>query len=146
MPPDLYIIESGKVQVRQVGDVTLIDPPLYDLEAGQSFPLAATAARRPAINVYSAVGEVKCWRLASADFAALLLSSCEFNRFVLDHVAGLLHEARRQIEIQFGQRNSDQQTMNAQLTAFVRPSVLRIPPSTPIARRWKPWSRPRSAR
>jgi CBS domain-containing protein len=132
MPPDLYIIESGKVQVRQVGDVTLIDPPLYDLEAGQSFPLAATAARRPAINVYSAVGDVKCWRLASADFAALLLSSCEFNRFVLDHVAGLLHEARRQIEIQFGQRNSDQQTMNAQLTAFVRPSVLRIPPSTPI--------------
>jgi hypothetical protein len=65
---------------------------------------------------------------------------------VLDHVAGLLHEARRQIEIQFGQRNSDQQTMNAQLTAFVRPSVLRIPPSTPIARRWKPWSSPRSAR
>lgn len=132
MPPDLYIIESGKVQARQVGDVTLIDPPLYDLEAGQSFPLAATAARRPAINVYSAVGEVKTWRLASADFASLLLSSCEFNRFVLDHVAGLLHEARRQIEIQFGQRNSDQQTMNAQLTAFVRPGVLRIPPTATI--------------
>ena len=48
MPPDLYIIETGKVQVRQVGDVTLIDPPLYALEVGQSFPLAATAARRPA--------------------------------------------------------------------------------------------------
>ena len=133
MPPDLYIISSGTVQVRQVGDVTLIDPPLYNLEVGQSFPLAATAARRPAINVYSAVGEVRCWRLASADFAALLLSSCEFNRFVLDHVAGLLHEARRQIEIQFGQRNADQQTMNAQLTVFVRPSVIRIAPSTPIA-------------
>ncbi len=133
MPPDLYIIESGQVQVRQVGDVTLTDPPLYDLEAGQSFPLAATAARRPAINVYSAVGEVRCWRLASADFAALLLSSCEFNRYVLDHVAGLLHEARRQIEIQFGQRNADQQTMNAQLTAFVRPNVVRIAPTTPVA-------------
>ena len=133
MPPDLYIIESGQVQVRQVGDVTLTDPPLYGLEAGQSFPLAATAARRPAINTYSAVGEVKCWRLASADFAALLLSSCEFNRFVLDHVAGLLHEARRQIEIQFGQRNADQQTMNAQLSAFVRPGVIRIAPSTPIS-------------
>jgi CBS domain-containing protein len=51
---------------------------------------------------------------------------------VLDHVAGLLHEARRQIEIQFGQRNADQQTMNAQLTAFVRPNVIRIPPTTAI--------------
>ena len=132
MPPDLYIIESGQVQVRQVGDVTLTDPPLYDLDAGQSFPLAATAARRPAINVYSAVGEVRLWRLASADFAALLLSSCEFNRYVLDHVAGLLHEARRQIEIQFGQRNADQQTMNAQLAGFVRPGVVCVAMSTPV--------------
>jgi CBS domain-containing protein len=132
MPPDLYIIESGQVQVRQVGDVTLTDPPLYDLDAGQSFPLAATAARRPAINVYSAVGEARLWRLASADFAALLLASCEFNRYVLDHVATLLHEARRQIEIQFGQRNADQQTMNAQLAGFVRPGVVCVALSTPV--------------
>lgn len=132
MPPDLYIIESGKVQVRQVGDVQLIDPPLYDLGPGQAFPLAATAARRPAINVYSAVGEVSCWRLHSADFASLLLSSCEFNRFVLDHVAGLLDEARRQIEIQFGQRNADQQSMSAPLTGFLRPDVVTVELSTPI--------------
>jgi hypothetical protein len=37
MPPDLYIIESGQVQVRQVGDVTLTDPPLYGLEPGRAF-------------------------------------------------------------------------------------------------------------
>ena len=109
MPPDLFIIESGRVQARLAGDVNLTDQPLYDLEPGQSFPLAAVAAKRPAINVYSAMGEVRVWRLASADFSTLLLSSCEFNRFVLDHVACLLDEARQQIEIQFGQRNSDQQ-------------------------------------
>jgi CBS domain-containing protein len=133
MPPDLFIIESGKVQARLAGDVNLTDQPLYDLEPGQSFPLAAVAAKRPAINVYSAVGEVRVWRLASADFSSLLLSSCEFNRFVLDHVAGLLDEARRQIEIQFGQRNSDQQSMNSSLAAFLRPNVVRVGLDTPIA-------------
>jgi CBS domain-containing protein len=132
MPPDLFIIESGKVQARLAGDVTLTDQPLYDLLPGQSFPLAAVAARRPAINVYSAVDDVKVWRLASADFSALLLSSCEFNRFVLDHVAGLLHEARNQIEVQFGQRNADQQTLNSQLTAFLRSNVVRVAPTTAI--------------
>lgn len=130
-PPDLFIIESGKVQARQVGDVNLTDQPLYELEAGQSFPLAAVAAKRPAINVYSALGDVLVWRLASADFSKLLMSSCEFNRFVLDHVAGLLDEARRQIETQFGQRNTDQQSLNSQLSAFLRPTV-RVTPQTSI--------------
>ena len=132
MPPDLFIIESGRVQARLAGDVNLTDQPLYDLEPGQSFPLAAVAAKRPAINVYSAVGEVRVWRLASADFSKLLLSSCEFNRFVLDHVASLLDEARRQIEIQFGQRNSDQQSVNAQLSGFVRANVVSVTPQTSI--------------
>jgi CBS domain-containing protein len=132
MPPDLFIIESGRVQARLAGDVNLTDQPLYELEPGQSFPLAAVAAKRPAINVYSAVGEVRVWRLASADFSTLLLSSCEFNRFVLDHVAGLLDEARHQIEIQFGQRNSDQQSINAQLSGLLRPKVVSVTPQTSI--------------
>ncbi len=131
MPPDLFIIQSGKVQARLAGDVNLTDQPLYELEPGQSFPLAAVAAKRHAINVYTAVEDVQVWRLANADFFKLLLGSCEFNRFVLDHVAGLLDEARRQIETQFGQRNSDQQSLNAQLSGFLRPTV-RVTPQTPI--------------
>ena len=132
MPPDLFIIQAGKVQARQAGDVNLTDQPLYELLPGQSFPLAAVAAKRSAINVYSAVEDVQLWRLASADFFKLLLGSCEFNRFVLDHVAGLLDAARRQIEIQFGQRNVDQQPLNSQLSAFLRPAVISVAPQTPI--------------
>ncbi|MDP2822346.1 MAG: DUF294 nucleotidyltransferase-like domain-containing protein [Sulfuritalea sp.] len=132
VPPDLFILQSGKVQARLAGDVNLSDQPLYDLLPGQSFPLAAVAAKRPAINVYSAVDDVLVWRLASADFFKLLLGSCEFNRFVLDHVAGLLDQARRQIETQFGQRNADQQSLNSQLSAFLRPTVVRVAPQTPI--------------
>jgi CBS domain-containing protein len=130
--PDLFIIETGKVQARQEGDVDLVTQPLYDLLPGQSFPLAAVSARRPPINAYSAVGEVRLWRLASADFFRLLLGSCEFNRFVLDHVAGLLDQARHQIEVQFGQRNADQQSLNSQLSAFLRPAAVSVPPQTPI--------------
>ncbi len=126
VPPDLFIIAAGRVQARQAGDVNLLDQPLYELEPGQAFPLAAVAAKRPSIAVYSAMGEVRVWRLASVDFSELLYSSCEFNRFVLDHVAGLLDQARRQIETQFGQRNADQQSLNSQLSSFLRTSVVSV--------------------
>jgi CBS domain-containing protein len=126
VPPDLFIIQSGRVQARLAGDINLTDQPLYELEPGQSFPLAAVAAKRPAINIYSAVDEVQVWRLASADFFRLLLGSCEFNRFVLDHVAGLLDEARRQISVQFGQRTAEQQSLNSQLSGFLRPAVVHV--------------------
>jgi CBS domain-containing protein len=134
VPPDLFIIQSGRVQARLAGDVTLTDQALYELEPGQSFPLAAVAAKRPAINIYSAVEDVTLWRLASADFFKLLLGSCEFNRFVLDHVAGLLDEARRQIGDQFGQRTAEQQSLNSQLMGFLRPTVVRVTQETSIRR------------
>jgi len=132
MPPDLFIIQSGKVQARLVGDVNLTGKPLYELDPGQSFPLAAVAAKRPALNIYSAVEDVQVWRLASADFFRLLPNSCEFNRFVLDHVARLLDESRRQIELQFGQSAAEQQSFNAQLSGVMRPTVVRVTPQTPI--------------
>jgi len=131
-PPDLFLIQSGKVQARLVGDVNLTDKPLYVLEPGQSFPLAAVAAKRPAINVYTAVEEVQVWRLASADFFKLLPGSCEFARFVLDHVAGLLDESRRQIQLQFGQSSAEQQSLNAQLSGFLRSTVVSVSPQTSI--------------
>ena len=75
MPPDLFIIESGRVQARRAGDINLTDQPRYELEPGQSFPLAAVAAKRPAINVYSAVEEVRVGGHARADLSGLLRSS-----------------------------------------------------------------------
>ena len=132
VPPDLFIIAAGRVQARQAGDVSLLDQPLYELEPGQAFPLAAVAAKRPSIAIYSAVDAVRVWRLASADFSELLFSSCEFNRFVLDHVAGLLDQARRQLELQFGQRNADQQSLNSQLSSFLRQTVVSVGALMPI--------------
>ncbi|OHC63269.1 MAG: nucleotidyltransferase [Rhodocyclales bacterium GWA2_65_19] len=132
VPPDLFIVQSGKVQARLAGDVKLTDQPLYELESGQCFPVAAVAAKRLAINTYTAVGNVHAWRLASADFFTMLLSSPEFNRFVLDHVAGLLDESRRQIELQFGQGNAEQQSLNAQLSTLPRQAVIRVTPQASI--------------
>ena len=132
MPPDLFIIQSGKVQARLAVDINLTDQSLYELGPGQSFPLAAVAAKRPAINAYTAMEDVQAWRFASAEFFKLLLSSCEFNRFVLDHVAGLLDEARRQIELQFGQSNAEQQSLNAELSGLSCQTVVRVRPQASI--------------
>jgi CBS domain-containing protein len=131
-PPDLFIIQSGKIQARLAGEIAVTDRVLYELEPGQNFPLAAVAARRPPINVYTALGDVHAWRLASADFFRLLLNSPELNRFVLDHVAGLLDESRRLIELQFGQSNAEQQSLNAQISSLPRPTVVCVTPHASI--------------
>lgn len=125
--PSLYIIETGRVESRQAGDVSMSDRPLQTLEPGQCFPLAAVAARRAAINAYTAVDDVTVWRLASADFFALLDRSPEFNRYALDHVAGLLDEARRQIQLQFGQGNAEQQSLNAPVGGMLRQPPVCVP-------------------
>ena len=130
--PDLFIIRSGRVQARQAGYIYLTDRPLYDLGPGQMFPLAAVAARRPSINLYTAVDDVQAWRMASADFFAFLANNPGFNRFVLDHVAGLLDESRRQLEFQFGQCNADQQSLNVQVASLPWQEVISVTPQASI--------------
>ncbi|MBK8118569.1 MAG: CBS domain-containing protein [Sulfuritalea sp.] len=130
--PDLFIIQSGKVGVRLAVDTHLTDKPLDELEPGKMFPLAAVAAKRQAINVYAAVGDAKVWRLASADFFALLPLSPEFNLFVLDHLAGRLDDSWRQIELQFGQRNAEQQALNTQISALPRQTMILVTPQASI--------------
>ncbi len=130
--PDLFIIQSGKVQVRLEVDTHLTDKPLDELEPGTMFSLTAVAAQRHAINMYSALEDTQLWRLASADFFSLLHISPEFNRFVLDYLAARLDDAWRQAAQQFGQRSAEQQAMNTQISILPRQTMVRVTPQTSI--------------
>jgi CBS domain-containing protein len=50
-----YLIESGKVQARQAGEVTVTEYSILSLGAGESFPIGAVTAGRPSTNTYIAV-------------------------------------------------------------------------------------------
>ena len=55
-----YLIESGKVQARQAGEVTVTEYSILSLGAGESFPIGAVTAGRPSTNDYLAVEDTFC--------------------------------------------------------------------------------------
>ena len=92
-----YLIESGKVQARQAGEVTVTEYSILSLGAGEGFPIGAVTAGRPSTNHYSAVTDTFCYLLPAEDFLALMSSSPEFNLFFTRDIASLLDQSRCQL-------------------------------------------------
>ncbi len=127
-----YLIESGKVQARQAGEVTVTEYSILSLGPGESFPIGAVTAGRPSTNVYLAVEDTFCYLLPADDFLALMASSPEFNLFCTRYIASLLDQSRRQLQLQFAQRASEQQTLNSPLAGIGSRSPITVAPDTPL--------------
>src|SRR5574343_1799416 len=127
-----YLIESGKVQARQAGEVTVTEYSILSLGAGEGFPIGAVTAGRPSTNVYLAVEDSFCYQLPAEDFLALLASSPEFNLFCTQYIASLLDQSRRQLQLQFAQRASEQQTLNSPLSGIGSRSPVTVSPETTL--------------
>ena len=127
-----YLIESGKVQARQAGEVTVTEYSILSLGAGESFPIGAVTAGRPSTNVYTAVEDSFCYQLPAEDFLVLMSSSPEFNLFCTQYIASLLDQSRRQLQLQFAQRASEQQTLNSPLAGIGSRAPLTVAPETPL--------------
>jgi CBS domain-containing protein len=127
-----YLIESGKVQARQAGEVTVTEYSILTLSAGESFPIGAVTAGRPSTNNYMAIEDTFCYLLPAEDFLALLASSAEFNLFCTRYIASLLDQSRQQLQIQFAQKASEQQTLNSPLAGIGSRSPVSVKPDTAI--------------
>jgi len=127
-----YLIESGKVQARQAGEVTVTEYSILSLGAGEGFPIGAVTAGRPSTNYYTAVDDTFCYQLPAEDFLALMASSPEFNLFCTQYIASLLDQSRRQLQLQFAQRASEQQTLNSPLAGIGARSPITVAPETPL--------------
>ena len=127
-----YLIESGKVQARQAGEVTVTEYSILSLGAGEGFPIGAVTAGRPSTNHYAAVDDTFCYQLPAEDFLALMASSPEFNLFCTQYIASLLDQSRRQLQLQFAQRASEQQTLNSPLAGIGARSPITVVPDTPL--------------
>ena len=126
-----YLIESGKVQARQAGEVTVTEYSILSLSPGESFPIGAVTAGRPSTNTYTAVEDTFCYLLPADDFLALMASSKEFNLFCTRYIASLLDQSRRQLQLQFAQKASEQQTLNSPLIGIGSRTPVNVTPDTP---------------
>lgn len=127
-----YIVESGKVLARQAGTVAVTEYSVLNLGPGESFPIGAVTARRSSTNSYTALEDTFCYQLPTEDFMALMTMSPEFNLFCTQYIAGLLNQSRRQLQVQFAQRASEQQTLNSPLSGVGARQPLTVAPETPI--------------
>ena len=127
-----YLIESGKVQARQAGEVTVTEYSILSLGPGESFPIGAVTAGRPSTNNYVAIEDTFCHQLPAEDFMALMVSSPEFNLFCTQYIASLLDQSRRQLQLQFAQKASEQQTLNSPLAGIGSRSPVIVAPDTPL--------------
>jgi len=127
-----YLIESGKVQARQAGEVTVTEYSILSLGPGESFPIGAVTAGRPSTNIYVATEDSFCYQLPAEDFMVLMSSSPEFNLFCTQYIASLLDQSRRQLQLQFAQRASEQQTLNSPLAGIGSRSPVTVAPETPV--------------
>ena len=127
-----YLIESGKVQARQAGEVTVTEYSILSLSPGESFPIGAVTAGRPSTNNYIAVEDTFCYQLPADDFMVLMTTSPEFTLFCTQYIASLLNQSRQQLQQQFAQRASDQQTLNSPLSGIGSRSPITVTPDTPV--------------
>ena len=127
-----YLIESGKVQARQAGEVTVTEYSILSLSAGESFPIGAVTAGRPSTNHYLAVEDTFCYQLPAEDFMVLMTTSPEFSLFCTQYIASLLNQSRQQLQQQFAQRASDQQTLNSPLSGIGSRTPITVTPDTPL--------------
>ncbi len=127
-----YLIESGKVLARQAGEVAVTEYSLLNLGPGESFPIGAVTARRPSTNIYTALEDTFCYQLPADEFMVLMVTSPEFNLFCTQYIASLLNQSRQQLQMQFAQRASEQQTLNSPLIGIGSRSPLSVAPDTPL--------------
>ena len=127
-----YVIESGKVQARQAGEVTVTEYSVLNLGPGESFPIGAATSGRATTNTYTAVEDTFCYQLPTQDLMALMAMSPEFTLFCTQHLASLLQQSRQQLQQQFAQRASEQQTLNSPLTRIGSRSPVSVTPDTPL--------------
>jgi CBS domain-containing protein len=127
-----FLIESGKVQARQAGEVTVTEYSILSLGAGESFPIGAVTAGRPSTNIYTAVEDTFCYHLPAEDFLTLMSVSPQFNLFCTQYIASLLDQSRRQLQAQFAQKASEQQTLNSPLVGIGTRDPVSVLPDTPM--------------
>ena len=138
-----YIIETGKVQARQAGEVAVTEYSLLTLGPGESFPIGAVTANRPSTNTYTALEDTFCYQLPAADFLTLMGMSPEFNLFCTQYIASLLHQSRQQLQLQFAQRASEQQTLNSPLSGVGSRSPVTVGPDVTVRTALETMSRER---
>lgn len=127
----LFIIKQGRVH-GETRDGARADEGAWELVEGETFPIGALLARRPARTRHRAVEDTFCFELDRDAFEYLMNQSAVFHDFCTRRLASLLDQALKEMQADTATHVSHDNSLNTPLRALLNRAPISCTPGTPI--------------
>ncbi len=118
-PGSCFVIRQGTVRGERPG-VTGDAAALWELSAGEMFPLGALLARRGVTSVYRATRDTFCLAIPVAVFDGLINASPVFQDFCTRRLAHLLDLSRATLQAEYAATATEQRGFATRLASIIR--------------------------
>jgi CBS domain-containing protein len=118
-PAHCYVIRQGTVRGERPGD-TGAAAALWELSAGEMFPLGALLGRRGVTSVYRATRDTFCLAFPVTVFDALIGASAVFQDFCTRRLAHLLDLSRMRLQSEYAAAATEQRGLATPLANLLR--------------------------
>ena len=129
-PVHCYVVRQGTVRGERPDTDT--GAGLWELSAGEMFPLGALLARRGVTSIYRATEDSFCLVFPTATFDALVRSSPIFQDFCTRRLAHLLDLSRTQLQSTYAATLTEQRGFATPLGALLRQAPITCTPAAPL--------------
>ncbi len=130
-PAHCFVIRQGTVRGERPGG-TGAAGALWELSAGEMFPLGALISRRGVTSVYRATHDTFCLVFPTAVFDTLIAASPVFQDFCTRRLAHLLDLSRTQLQATYAAALTEQRGLATPLRGLLRLPPIVCDPETPL--------------
>ena len=133
-PTHCYVIRQGAVRGERprTAEATGDALALWELAAGDMFPLGALLGHRGVTSVYRATRDTFCVAFDAATFDSLVARSAPFGDFCTRRLAHLLDISRAGLQAEYAARATAGHGMATRLSDLVRTTPVTVSPPAPI--------------
>ena len=132
-PAHCYVIRQGTVRGERPDADGGEASALWELSAGEMFPLGALLARRGVTSVYRAMQDTFCLLFPAAVFDSLIATSAVFQDFCTRRLAHLLDLSRATLQAQYAASATEQRGLATPLARVLRQAPIACGAQTPLA-------------
>jgi len=131
-PAHCYVIRQGTVRGERPG-ASGGAIALWELSAGEMFPLGALIGRRGVTSVYRATQDTFCLKFPAAVFDAMIGSSPVFQDFCTRQLAHLLDLSRMRLQSEYVATATERRGLETPLGSLLRQAPVVCDPEAPLA-------------
>ncbi len=133
-PGHCYVIRQGTVRGERPGAQQGAAHALWELSAGEMFPLGALLGRRGVTSVYRAMQDTFCLLFPVSVFDSLIATSAVFQDFCTRRLAHLLDLSRATLQAEYAATATEQRGLATPLERVLRQAPISCPADTPLVR------------